>query len=436
MTELTAEARDGFEKVFGYAPDGVWSAPGRVNLIGEHTDYNEGFVLPFAIDRRTYAALALRDDGLVRVSSTAVPPGTGQSTTGSSTTGSSTTGSSTTGSSTTGSSTTGSSTTGSSTTGSSTTGAAAGEFALRSAAPAAVRGWAAYPLGVAWALGRVGADLAALPGFDVHFVSDVPLGAGLSSSAAIESALAVALNEAWHLGFDRARLVQAAHLAENDFVGAPTGILDQSASLLSREGAALFIDCRDGSSEPVDLGLRPAGLAVLVIDTKVKHQHVSGGYAARRASCEKAARALGVPALRDVTVPRLLAARGLLDDETYRRARHVVTEDQRVLDTVAALRAGDHRRVGDLMLASHQSMRDDFEISTRELDLAVEISTDAGALGARMTGGGFGGSAIALTPAGRVPALRRAIEEAFATRGYRAPETFTVTPSNGAHREP
>jgi galactokinase len=257
----------------------------------------------------------------------------------------------------------------------------------------------------------------------------------LSSSAALEASLAVALNEVWRLDFDRARLVEAAHRAENDFVGAPTGILDQSAALLSAEGAALFIDCRDASSFPVDLGLDASGLAVLVIDTKVKHEHVSGGYAARRAACEAAARALGVRALRDVTLPGLLAARGRLDDETFRRARHVVTEDQRVLDTVEALRAGDHHRVGDLMLASHQSMRDDFEISTPELDLAVEVAVAGGALGARMTGGGFGGSAIALTPAGRLPALERAVADAFADRGYQSPETFTVRPSQGARRE-
>src|SRR5262249_2909296 len=159
---------------------------------------------------------------------------------------------------------------------------------------------------------------------------------------------------------DRSRLVQAAHLAENDFAGAPTGIMDQSASLLSEDEAALFLDCRDGSSSAVDLRLGASGLAILVIDTKVRHAHVSGGYAARRGSCEKGARELGARALRDVTISRLLAAAGQLDDETFRRARHVVTEDQRVLDTVRALRAGDFAAVGDLMSASHRSMRDDF----------------------------------------------------------------------------
>ena len=382
---LTRVVTKGFAYVYGTSPAGVWSAPGRVNLIGEHTDYNEGFVLPFAIDRRTVAAIAPRADHLIRVSSAAADGIT--------------------------------------------------VTTLPDAEPGAVRGWAAYPVGVAWGFGQVGADLAGLPGFDAHFASDVPLGAGLSSSAAIESALAVALNDTWDLGLDRDRLVRAAHLAENDFVGAPTGILDQSASLLSRAGAALLIDCRDGSASPVDLRLGAAGLAVLVINTKVRHEHVSGGYAARRAACEQAARDLGVRALRDVTSPQLLAARGRLDRETYRRARHVVTEDQRVLDTVEALRAGDHAAAGDLMSASHRSMRDDFEISTPELDLAVEASLSSGAIGARMTGGGFGGSAIALTPASLIPPVRQAIGEAFTERGYTRPEMFTVRPSQGARRD-
>ncbi len=385
MTGLLTQARNGFEAAFGYPPAGIWSAPGRVNLIGEHTDYNEGFAMPFAIDRRTFAALALRDDGLVRVSSSAA--------------------------------------------------GGVEEFGLAGASRAVVSGWAAYPLGVAWGLGQVGADLAKLPGFDVHFASDVPLGAGLSSSAALESALAVALNEAWRLGFDRTRLVEAAHLAENDFVGAPTGILDQSAALLSRQGAALFLDCRNGSSYPVDLRLDASGLAILVMDTKVRHEHASGGYAQRRAACEKAAHVLGVRALRDVTLPQLLAARGQLDDETYRRARHVVTEDQRVLDTVEALGTDGPAAVGELMTASHRSMRDDFEISTPELDLAVEASLNSGAIGARMTGGGFGGSAIALAPVRLIPVLRAAVSGAFGERGYVRPEVFAVRPSQGARRD-
>ena len=385
MTGLLTQAQHGFEAVFGYSPDGIWSAPGRVNLIGEHTDYNEGFVLPFAIDRRTFAALALRSDGLVRVSSS-LADGT----------------------------------------------RVAG---LRDLSPSAGHGWAAYPLGVAWALGQLGAGLAGLPGFDVHFTSDVPPGAGLASSAALEAALAVALNEAWGLDFSRARLVNAAHLAENEFVGAPTGILDQSAALLSAEGAALLIDCRDCTSLTVDLRLDEHGLAVLVIDTKVRHEHATGGYAARRASCEKAARALGVRTLRDVSLQRLAGARSLLDAETYRRARHVITENKRVLDTVQALGCGDHVAAGRLMTASHCSMRDDFEISTPELDLAVDAAMAGGAIGARMTGGGFGGSAIALATARTLPRLQAAISRAFTEQGPKAPQMFAVRPSRGARRD-
>jgi galactokinase len=385
MNSLLTRAADGFAAVFGYPPDGIWSAPGRVNLIGEHTDYNEGFALPFAIDRRTFAALALRDDDLVRVSSSLTD--------------------------------------------------GIGEASLRDLSPAAVNGWAAYPVGVTWGLRQVGTGLAGLAGFDAHFVSDVPPGAGLSSSAALESALAVALNEAWRLGFAGPLLVRATHLAENDFIGAPTGILDQSASLLAQEGAALFIDCRGGSSTPVDLRLDESGLAVLVIDTKVKHEHASGGYAARRAACEKAARAIGAPALRDVSVPQLLAARARLDYDTYRRARHVVTEDQRVLDTVQALRAQLPEKVGRLLTASHGSMRDDFEISTKELDVAVETAMHHGALGARMTGGGFGGAAIALIPAQLAGSVRHAVRAAFGSHGYRSPDIFTVRPSQGAGRD-
>lgn len=393
MTELVDDARKGFEQRYGYSPSGIWSAPGRVNLIGEHTDYNEGFVLPFAIDRRTFAALALRDDEVVRVSSAA----------------------------------------------------AEGAVELRltdvTAGPSAAEGldagarWAGYPLGVAWALGQLGAELAGLPGFDVHFDSDVPVGAGLSSSAALEGSLAVALNEVWRLGFDGHTLVDVCHRAENDFVGAPTGILDQSAALLSEQGAALFIDCRDGAATPIDLGLDAAELAILVIDTKVSHEHSSGGYRERRASCELAARELGVRALRDVTIEQLIAARERLDGVTFHRARHIVTENQRVLDTVAVLGEAGPTGIGDLMFASHRSMRDDFEISTPELDLAVEIALNYGAIGARMTGGGFGGSAIALTPVGSISQVQVALDGAFAEHGYTNPEMFVVWPSQGARRD-
>ncbi|MCW2934925.1 MAG: galK [Actinomycetia bacterium] len=374
----------GFRAVFGRQPAGVWSAPGRVNLIGEHTDYNLGHVLPFAIDRRTYAAVALREDGIARVAS-----------------------------------------------------ALGGEqvaVELLAVTARTVSGWSAYPLGTARELTRE-AGRESRQGFDAYFVSDVPVGAGLSSSAAIECALALALDELWGTGLSRQALVAATCRAENDVVGAPTGILDQSASLLSHADSALFIDCADGSSETVPLGLDQAGLEILVIDTRVEHKHAAGGYRSRRSSCDRAARLLGVRALRDVTLAEVEQARGRLDDETFRRARHVVTEDARVLETVEVLRELRPRGVGPLMVASHESLREDFEVTVPELDAAVATALAAGALGARMTGGGFGGSAIALVekPAGDRAAAE--VRTAFSARGFREPTVFVATPSDGARRD-
>jgi len=370
-------------------PGGVWSAPGRVNLIGEHTDYNDGFVLPFAIDRRTTVALTLRADGVIRVTS------------------------------------------------SFDTEAAEVRLADLNDAVAAgeVTGWSAYPLGVAWALGWRGADLATEPGVDLVIDSDVPVGAGLSSSAAIESAVAVALNEVWQLGLDRETLAQAGQHAENAVVGAPTGIMDQSASLLGQQGTAVFLDCRSFETRNVPLDLEPNGLVVLVIDTGVHHSHATGGYRDRRASCDAGALALGVMSLRDVIVDDLERANVLLDDVTFRRVRHVVTENARVLATVAVLESEGPRAIGDLLDASHLSMRDDFEISIPELDVAVEAARAGGALGARMTGGGFGGAAIALVPVDELDAVKSAVAKAFERHGFATPTMFTVTPSAGARRE-
>jgi galactokinase len=385
MTDIRDDVARAFTELYGYEPAGLWSAPGRVNLIGEHTDYNEGFVLPFGINRRTVVALGLRDDAVIRVGS---------------------------------------------------------EFAdevamipLAELVAGAVSGWAAYPLGVAWALGEFGADLSAVPGADLYIESTVPVGAGLSSSAAIESAVAVALNDVWQLGFDRRMLARVGRRAENHMVGAPTGIMDQSASLLGREDSAVFLDCRSLESEVVDLGFAAAGLELLIIDTGVAHDHSTGGYAERRASCEAGARLLGVSALRDVSVDDLPRAQELLNDETFRRVRHVVTENQRVLDTVRTLRESGPRAIGALLDASHLSMRDDFEISVPELNLAVETAQANGAIGARMTGGGFGGAAIALVERDQVSHLLSAIDGAFAESGYEQPTMFTVTPSEGAKRE-
>jgi galactokinase len=309
------------------------------------------------------------------------------------------------------------------------------EIAIDDLAPENLSGWAAYPLGVAWALGAFGADLAAVPGVDLFLESDVPVGAGLSSSAAIESSVAVALNDVWQLGLTPETLARVGQKAENDAVGAPTGIMDQSASLLGRRDAAVFLDCRSLDAEVIPLGLEAEGLTIVVIDTHVEHQHASGGYRERRASCEKGAEVLGVESLREVDVDDLPRARELLDEVTFRRVRHVVTENQRVLDTVRTLREEGPRAIGDLLDASHRSMRDDFEISVPELDLAVETAQNNGAIGARMTGGGFGGSAIALVPIEAVSLVQVAIDGAFAEHGFAAPTVFTVQPSDGAARD-
>jgi len=385
LTDIRDETAFAFEQVFGYRPDGIWSAPGRVNLIGEHTDYNGGFVLPFAIDRRTVVAVGTRDTPVARVGSAYADELV--------------------------------------------------EIPLAELAPGNLTGWAAHPLGVAWALSQFGADLAAVPGLDIFIVSDVPVGAGLSSSHALESAVALALNDLWQLGLDRQTLARVAQVTENQVVGAPTGIMDQSASLLGEEDSAVFLDCRSLDYRIIPLGLQAAGLEALIIDTGVKHEHASGGYAERRASCELGASILGVESLRDVTIDELPRARALLDDVTFRRVRHVVTEDQRVLDTVAALATSGPRSIGELLDASHRSMRDDFEISVPELDLAVETALENGAIGARMTGGGFGGSVIALVAREDVSRIQVAIDGAFSEHALGVPDTFVVRPSQGAVRE-
>ncbi|WIB13606.1 galactokinase [Curtobacterium sp. MCPF17_052] len=377
-----------FQQVFGYEPTVRYSAPGRVNLIGEHTDYNDGYVLPFAIDRRTTADIAPREDRVIRVASSFDESG------------------------------------------------GAVTLSLDDLDPSRMDGWSAYVFGIAWALReQAGASLDRRTGFDVFIDSDVPVGAGLSSSAAIECGVALAFNDLWELGLDRKTLARVGQYSENHAVGAPTGIMDQSASLLGEQDAVVFLDCRTLDTAVVDLALEANGLEVLVIDTRVEHAHATGGYKARRDSCEKGAQVLGVPALRDVAVEDLPRAQELLDDETFRRVRHIVTEDQRVLDTVRTLREQGPRAIGSLLVASHASMRDDFEISVPELDLAVETAVANGAVGARMTGGGFGGAAIALVDREARERIAAAVTAAFASAGYREPNVFTVHAAQGARRD-
>lgn len=356
------------------------SAPGRVNLIGEHTDYNGGFALPLAIPARTTARVRSRDDGVVVAASTA--PGTRPA-----------------------------------------------RFAVDSS-PGEVTGWAAYVAGVFWALRDAGHDV---PGADVTIDSTVPSGAGLSSSHALEVAVAVTLNDLHGLGLDRTTLALLVQRAENHYVGAPTGTMDQMASLYGQEGHVILFDAKSMTAQPVPCDLPAAGLSLVVVDTRVHHEHTGGGYGARRATCEQAAERLGVETLRDVQGDAVDDVLGKLDDDVMvRRVRHVLTENARVLDTVALLRAGRAAEIGPLLTASHVSMRDDYDITVAEVDLAVEAALDAGALGARMTGGGFGGSVIALAPAEAADRVGDAVRSAFDQHGHASPTVFTVRPAAGA----
>jgi galactokinase len=363
----------------GRAPVGVWAAPGRVNLIGEHTDYNDGFVMPFALTQRVTVAAAPRADDSWTVTSL-----NRESTK---------------------------------------------SFGNSDLVPG-LEGWSAYAAGVVWALRQAGHQVT---GADLVFTSDVPVGAGLSSSAALECAVLTALIELNGIDLapiDRARL---ARRAENEFVGAPTGLMDQAASILCTASHALFFDCRSTDAEQVPLDLGAAGLELLVLDTRTPHALVDSEYATRRASCEQAAKLLGAPALRDVD--DLETALAQLDDEVMRRrVRHVVTENARVLDAADVLRAGRVADLGPLLDASHASMRDDFEITVPTVDLAVESARRAGALGARMTGGGFGGCIIALLASGQSEVVAASIAEDFAHAGFDAPAGFVAVPSAGAGR--
>lgn len=358
-----------------------WRAPGRVNVIGEHTDYNDGFVLPIALPLGVTATVTPRSGTVMSARSTDAdgPPV---------------------------------------------------EFDAGQVSPGSVDGWAAYVAGVVWSLREAGLPV---PGAAIEIDGDVPHGAGLSSSAALECAVAAALNDAFDLGLAREALVGVAQRAENDFVGVPSGSLDQSASLLCEAGHALLLDTRSGERRQIPFDLEAHGLVLLVIDTAAPHRLVDGEYAKRKADCAEAARQLGVTALRDVA--NLDDALGRLDtDRLRRRVRHVVSENRRVLDVVKILDAGlDPREIGPLLWASHESLRDDYEVSSPELDLAAGTAMDAGARGARMTGGGFGGSAIAVTERGDVQRVVTSVTGAFVTAGYTPPRIFPALPSAGAH---
>ncbi len=376
--------RSRFEDIYGRPTQRTWFAPGRVNIIGEHTDYNDGFALPIALPLGVRADVAAVADGTARVSSVQHP----------------------------------------------------GEVVsarIEDLSPGCVDGWAGYAMGVLWALRQEGHQL---PGVDVLIDGDVPVGAGLSSSAALECAVATAVDDLFGLGCGSDSLIRIARRAENDFVGVPTGALDQTASMQCRRDRALFVDFRSMQTRAVPLQLDQAGLVLLVIDTQAPHQLVDGEYAARRADCARAAHALGVASLREVASADLPAALTTLAEPVLRRrVNHVVTENARVTQAVESLDSGkDPRELGSLLTASHVSLRDDYAVSCPELDLAVDTALAAGAHGARMTGGGFGGSAIALVDQLNVGAVTAAVSRAFHQRGFTPPVVFTVHPAPGAHR--
>ncbi len=358
-------------------------APGRINLIGEHTDYNNGFVLPAAIERGVVAAVSMVTEPTLTIASLQHPDE---------------------------------------------------QIVLNmdSLSPGAVTGWGAYVAGAVWSLVTESPINA---GLFVVIDGDVPIGAGLSSSAALECSVLVALTDCLRLQFSARELARMAQHAENDFVGVPTGAMDQVASMMCERGSALFFDVRDDFITPVPLRTKESGLSLVVIDTRASHALVDGGYAARRESCEKAAGLLGLTSLREVDqldqACEWLAAHA--DSNTLvSRTRHVVTENLRVLEAVTALNGGEFVRLGELMCDSHASLRDDFDVSCPELDSAVEASMRAGALGARMMGGGFGGSALALVDSARVSGLRAEVEREYSARGFAPAVVIEVEPGPGA----
>ncbi|MFI8104438.1 galactokinase [Streptomyces sp. NPDC086023] len=371
-----------FEDRFGAAPDGVWAAPGRVNLIGEHTDYNDGFALPMALPQTTRAAARARTDSLLRLHSTRSE-------------------------------------------------GAVTEVRLDGLAPGAVPGWARYPAGVVWALAEAGHPVG---GADLYIDSTVPTGAGLSSSAALECAVAAACDDLYGLGLSRTELARAAQRAEHVFAGVPCGIMDQMASVCATEGAALHLDSRTLEHRQVPLDLAAHGLELLVVDTRVSHDLADGAYATLRAGCERAARLLGLPALRDLAPDALAAALTALPADLAPLVRHVVTENARVEEAVARLDAGDVPALGPLLTEGHASLRVDYGVSCAETDLVVTAALGAGALGARMTGAGFGGCVIALTPTALTRTVGEAVTTAFRTAGHHPPHLLTATPSRGATR--
>ncbi len=365
-----------FQQRYGVPPAMVVRAPGRVNLIGEHTDYNDGFVLPLAIDRATWIALRPRPDRQVTVHALDF----GESDT----------------------------------------------FALDDMTPKP-GSWADYVRGVAWALTQHGYEPA---GWEGVLAGDVPIGAGLSSSAALEIAVARAFAAVAGWPWDAPRMATIGQYAENKWVGLNCGIMDEMISAAGVADHALLIDCRSLATRPIPL---PADTAVVVLDTATRRGLVDSAYNERRAQCETGAAHFSVKALRDVTIAQLEAARPALDDLTYRRARHVITENDRVLQACDAMIAGDAAALGRLLDASHISLRDDFEVSSRELDLIVAAAqAHPACLGARMTGAGFGGCAVALVAEAGVEAFVAQVSVEYTARAGLTPRVYVCRATDGA----
>ncbi|MFM1843943.1 MAG: hypothetical protein RLZ78_23 [Actinomycetota bacterium] len=365
-----------FLETFGEEADLVSAAPGRVNLIGEHIDYSDGFVLPFAIKDRTFVAARKRSDSTVRIASAQRRN-------------------------------------------------KIVTVDINQVKPGLKGEWERYALGVLWSMGVTN-------GVDLMIDGHVPLGAGLSSSAALECSVATAMNHLFDLGFNLEELARLTQKAENQYVGVPCGIMDQSVSLMATQGSALLLDCRDLSTKNISFDVASHGLELLIIDTQAHHALTDGGYAERRASCESVVAKLGITSLRELTMDQLEGSRVLINETEYVRARHAVTEMKRVLDCVEALKASDFEKVGQLINQSHISLRDDYTVSCPELDTAVDAALSEGALGSRMVGGGFGGSAIALIQASKTTETIGAIKKAFSSKGFKAPRFFTSLPSQGA----
>jgi galactokinase len=355
-----------------------YAAPGRINLIGEHTDYNLGFALPIALPERTTVAYVPDDTPEVAVRSDRED----------------------------------------------------GDVRIAlDTAPGDVAGWAGYVAGVMWALRVAGHRI---QGGTMTITSDVEMGSGVASSAALECAVLGALTSAIGLRVDRIEMARIAQRAENDYVGAPTGLMDQLAALCAEPRKALMIDFQELTVRPVAFDPDASDIALLLINSRAPHQHAGGEYASRRASCERAAADLGVSSLREVQATGVAALASVADPVDARRARHILTDNQRVVDVVAALEESDFAAIGGLFNASQASMRDDFEITTHHIDLIADTAVGAGALGARMTGGGFGGCVIALAPVDRAGPIGEAIRDAVAAAGYNPPTISRTRAGQGA----